>query len=83
MTSALDVYDVLNTRTSEKKGATPTIDATAGTVIRVDCAAERRGRGQDEKGEERASRSQARRPFTLASAPFGDDSWKVIGPAAP
>jgi hypothetical protein len=35
---ALDAYDVLNTRTSEKNGDAPTIDATAGTVIREDCA---------------------------------------------
>jgi hypothetical protein len=32
------VYDVLKARTSEKKGDAPTIDATAGTVIRWACA---------------------------------------------
>jgi hypothetical protein len=30
--SRIDVYEVLNTRTSEKNGAPPTIEAAAGTV---------------------------------------------------
>jgi hypothetical protein len=35
VTSTDDVYEVLKARTSDKKGAAPTIEATAGIVIRA------------------------------------------------
>jgi hypothetical protein len=40
VTSKLDVYDVLNTRTSEKNGFPPCIDAAAGNVTTSPAAAE-------------------------------------------
>ena len=38
MTWRMSVYDVLNTRTSDMNGATPTIEAAAGSVMSWTCA---------------------------------------------